>query len=156
MTRELSGNLESRHYLSDIDLRIEGAEINVSWGLFFLFGWVTAASTEYPITLCVVCASVFFFPCRERSYFILWGNTPCFKVRQVDVDGTVHTWLRPGDGALIHRDPLAHIVVGLQCDDIVGAGVCEIETQRAVSRSEEPDKWTRPSNQAKTLETLRS
>lgn len=30
MTRDLSANLESRHYLSDIDLRIERAKINVS------------------------------------------------------------------------------------------------------------------------------
>lgn len=39
------------------------------------------------------------------------------------------TRLRSGDGALVHRNPLAYVVEGLQCDHIVGAGVWERERQ---------------------------
>lgn len=48
------------------------------------------------------------------------------------VDGDLcvnRTRLRSGDGALVHRNPLAYVVEGLQRDHIVGAGVWERERQ---------------------------
>lgn len=42
--------------------------------------------------------------------------------REGDV-GVKRTRLRSGDGALIHRNSLAHVVEGLQCDHVVRAGV---------------------------------
>lgn len=58
------------------------------------------------------------------------------------------TRLRPGDGALVHGDPLAHVVVGLERDDIVGAGVCGRQRDRLMEVAEliGPKLWRLPTH----------